>query len=338
MQRHHSSGSLLVHRVSSLSFALALALAGCAVPIGPAGGGSESNDAASSSSSASGQAAASDEKTVEAFPFEALIPQHFRFGSKDYQMTEATAYVVRRGTELLGTAVTIDLDIQNRLDAESKSQLEWDLVLADGTRVNIEGPSLHLLPLQKAHIQLEFPIEDRIVSLVGASLEPHGDTVTSYRRVAVPLDAPFAGEPGIELVDVAGVHFTTPTNISGQWEITIDRARVVSNSDYAGGQRAPYRMKLVEVQARWRLSDDGIANLFDDMMGVNVNAYLYDVQAPNISLMPDAGHTVILQYVVPVPEDAQDVYLEFKPEDDWINIPSKVADGVAVPDTPIVVP
>lgn len=270
-------------------------------------------------------------------PFTDLVSQTFRWEDVEYSV-ESVTQMNEVGEWILGAYednwVVLKLLVTNRVEAENFTDLDWDLVLADGSRIGSDtGGRMRMDPLQTGHITIEFQL-DGPVDLHGALLQPSDVNLTYYAPLQVPLDAPMASPYPVPVEALAGKVFESQDPESfDRWRVTITSANVDVDSDYDGGRRAPYGMKYLDVSMKVHLFSTNVNGFFSDG-GVYVESGGYAAPEMGDHDLFEYNEARDLQYVFELPEDAQEFLFRVRTgirsdEDEWEEVHVDLGTGTA---------
>lgn len=127
-------------------------------------------------------------------PLPNFVNNSFRWGALDYTVLSATLVeeTIYALLGIKGRYLQVELNATNHLVEEVNSNLDWELLLADGTRFD-DYTWLTLDPEESEVFSLQFAVSD--AKLAGARLQPHDGELAERAPLQVPLDAPWSEPP-----------------------------------------------------------------------------------------------------------------------------------------------
>jgi len=257
------------------------------------------------------------EPTGEFVPFDQLVPQTVPWFDVDVSIesAESRTRVVETllgGYEENSHRLTVTVQNRTRFATELNFQ-HWDLILADGTRLAGEKDHFDFGPLDALPLELWFD-DDSDQGLEGAHLELNGSKYGVYLPLSIPLDAPVAAEPVLELPALVGQLFPTQPNEESVWQHEILFAEVSYNGDGYNGverARAEFGKKLLNLVVRSSfLVGSARRNLFDERYHLNVGGTGVSTQSV-VNELPDMGESVEVPIVFQIDEDVSEFDIEF---------------------------
>jgi len=268
-------------------------------------------------STANGSYDDSNEPMGEFVPFDQLVPQTVPWFDVDVSIESAESgtrvvETLRGGYEENGHRLAVTVQNRTRFATELNFQ-HWDLILADGTRLAGEKDHFDFGPLDALPLELWFD-DGSGQGLEGAHLELNGFEYGVYLPLSIPLDAPVAAEPVLELPALVGQLFPTQPNEESVWQHEILFAEVSYNGDGYNGverARAEFGKKLLNLVVRSTLVvDSKNEHLNEERYHLNVEGVGVSTQS-NVNELPDMGESVEVPIVFQIDEDVSEFDIEF---------------------------
>lgn len=196
-----------------------------------------------------------------------FVSPSFRYKAIDYTLESAithrttvckdekidvTEVLVLHGTATNRIAQTLELDLDLRL------------ALSDGARLSGTKEAIRLVPPEgTADFTFQFKLPSEVI-LAGAKIEPKSSSdAGEHHRVSIPLDAILSPPYPIVIEELAALEAKTLSEDSrDQWSIKVLSATVTLDTDYDGGEHAPYGKKYIELIVDAHLLATSVNSLF----------------------------------------------------------------------------
>lgn len=196
-----------------------------------------------------------------------FVSPSFRYKAIDYTLESAITHrtTVCKDEKIDVTEVLVlHGAATNRIAQTLELDLDLRLALSDGARLSGTKEAIRLVPPEgTADFTFQFKLPSE-VSLAGAKIEPESSSdAGEHHRVSIPLDAILSPPYPIVIEELATLEAKTLSEDSrDQWSIKVLSATATLDTDYDGGEHAPYGKKYIELIVDAHLLATSVNSLF----------------------------------------------------------------------------